>query len=94
MSDVWHIEISAFFIKSIKRIPSHEQKRINDLIEEYCDGIQDPLRLPHMRKLEGFQNYYRMRLGGYRVGIELDTSRHAVIFRFVGSRGDFYKRFP
>ena len=45
-----------------------------------------------IKKIEGYQNYYRVKAGEYRLGIKLTKNRVELI-RFL-HRKDIYRRFP
>ena len=45
-----------------------------------------------VRKIEGYQKYYRIKLGDYRLGIKVTKNRIELI-RFL-HRKDIYRRFP
>jgi mRNA interferase RelE/StbE len=66
-------------------------KRIKEVIEavETADSLND---LPNIKKLKGEKNYFRLRIGGYRIGVALENDT-AVFVRFL-SRKDIYKYFP
>ena len=42
--------------------------------------------------MQGYKNYYRIRVGNWRVG--LFWNGVAFVIEDVGKRGDFYNRFP
>ena len=46
----------------------------------------------NIKKIKGFKNLYRIRLGEYRIGIEYRNSK-VVFIRFL-LRKDIYKYFP
>jgi len=46
----------------------------------------------HVRKLQGYSNYYRVRSGDYRLGIKV-AENHIEVIRFL-HRKDIYRRFP
>ncbi|MCK6540258.1 MAG: hypothetical protein L6Q26_09385, partial [Anaerolineales bacterium] len=46
----------------------------------------------NVRKIEGFDTYYRIRVGNYRLGIEVSEDR--VIFVRCLNRKDIYRYFP
>ncbi|MFM7486573.1 MAG: type II toxin-antitoxin system RelE family toxin [Cytophagales bacterium] len=48
--------------------------------------------VPNVKKLSGFKNAYRIRVGGYRIGFFLENN--TVIFQAFGNRKDIYKSFP
>ena len=45
-----------------------------------------------VRKIEGYQEYYRIRIGEYRLGMKI-TENTAELIRFL-HRKDIYRRFP
>jgi mRNA interferase RelE/StbE len=48
--------------------------------------------VPNIKKLYGFKKFYRIRIGDFRIGIELDSD--TVWFITVAERKDIYKKFP
>jgi mRNA interferase RelE/StbE len=47
---------------------------------------------PNLKKLTGYKNSYRIRLGSYRIGIVIENE--TVIFAAFDHRSDIYKYFP
>ena len=43
--------------------------------------------------MQGFQTFYRVRIGDYRLGFEL-IDKETVLFILVSHRKDIYKYFP
>jgi mRNA interferase RelE/StbE len=64
--------------------------RVREIIEavEKADSLTE---LPNMKKLKG-GNYFRVRVGDYRVGVALDGDT-LIFVRFL-NRKDIYKHFP
>jgi len=60
--------------------------------------IQEVIASKHMqgftnlKKLIGYKNCYRIRLGSYRIGIVIDDK--TIIFAAFDHRSDIYKYFP
>ena len=50
------------------------------------------MEVSNVSKLVGWDRHYRIRIGDYRLGIEMDGET-AVLARFANRR-DFYRRFP
>jgi mRNA interferase RelE/StbE len=48
---------------------------------------------PNIKKLSGYSNYFRLRIGDYRVGFEL-INRTTIRFIIIAHRKDIYKIFP
>ena len=87
------VEFDKSFEKSLR--PVHDKtvlrklKRIIILIE----NSPSLLHLPNILKLTGFSHFYRIRIGDYRVGIEL-INKTTVRFIIIAHRKDIYKIFP
>jgi mRNA interferase RelE/StbE len=50
-------------------------------------------QVPSIKKLSGYSNYYRIRIGDYRVGLEL-IKKTTIRFIIIAHRKDIYKIFP
>ena len=48
--------------------------------------------IKNFKKLKGHQNFYRVRIGDYRIGIVLENEK--VILAAFDHRSDIYKYFP
>ena len=80
------------FAKDLKGIKDKTLlKRIREMIEavEKTDSLAD---LPNLKKLKGGGNYFRLRVGDYRVGIALENDM-MIFVRFL-NRKEIYKYFP
>ncbi|HEX8163106.1 MAG TPA: type II toxin-antitoxin system RelE/ParE family toxin [Pyrinomonadaceae bacterium] len=65
--------------------------RVREVIEaaEKADSLTE---LPNLKKLKGGGNYFRVRIGDYRIGVAL-VDETVVFVRFL-NRKDVYKHFP
>jgi mRNA interferase RelE/StbE len=70
-----------------KRLLKQAQKIIAQV--ESADSLTD---LQNVKKLEGYTTYYRIRVGEYRIGIEVLEGQ--VIFVCFLNRKDIYRYFP
>jgi len=82
------------FLKDYKRLP----KELLEEVKEICNSIfpriknlADFKEYP-IRKIRGFKNYYRIKIGDFRIGFK--KSDNQVIFMRVLHRKDIYKYFP
>lgn len=67
------------------------KKRLLELIKKLgASGSFDELH--GVKKLEGYEDYYRMRIGDYRLGIK-SSGNTVELIRFL-HRKDIYRRFP
>lgn len=66
-------------------------RRVKDIIDE-VEGSGDLSSISQLKKLKGYDTYYRVRLGDYRIGIEVlgDT---LIFVRFLHRR-EVYSFFP
>ena len=85
------------------RLTRKFQKQIEDCKDQrvkmkVSDVIQAVIQSEHMKgfknikKLSGYKNSYRIRLGNYRMGIVIESN--TVIFAAFDHRSDIYKYFP
>ena len=88
-----NVEFDKSFEKSLDRISNTNiLKRIEGLIVQ-IEAAQTLSNLSNVKKLTGFQDYFRVRIGDYRLGFE-SISRDTVRFIIIAHRKDFYKVFP
>lgn len=57
---------------------------------ENADTIHE---VTHIKKIEGYESYYRMKVGDYRLGMEMVSNKEVVLIRFL-HRKDIYRYFP
>ncbi len=83
------------FIKESQRLPSKVQKQLKSVLDKLkqADSLESSgVDYKYMSGQKEGQNYYRIRVGGWRIGVEyLNPQLIAVA---IGPRGDVYKRFP
>lgn len=66
-------------------------RRVRSLIEEF-EHAQRPDEVAGLKKLKGGGNYYRVRVGEYRVGLRIEGGSVTFI-RFL-DRKEIYRFFP
>jgi mRNA-degrading endonuclease RelE of RelBE toxin-antitoxin system len=77
-----------------------EDYALGELIEEaegdelFEGEKEDPFLGGRVQKLAGYEEYYKMRFGSYRVGLWIDLKETVIEFRRVRHRKDIYRRFP
>jgi mRNA interferase RelE/StbE len=85
-------EIKKSFLKDLKKINDNklaeEVKSLFNTIEK-ADNLQD---IPNIKKLRGYEEFYRIRVGRFRVGIKYKNNE--VTFIRILPRKDIYKFFP
>ena len=86
------VEFRESFAKDLKGVKDKNLlKRAKETIEaiEKADSL---VEMSNLKKLKGSGNYFRLRIGDYRIGIALEND--TVIFVRFLNRKDIYKYFP
>jgi len=87
------VEFDKSFSKSLDKIknPSILQRTEKTILKlEKAYSLKD---IKNLKKLSGFKNYYRIRVGDYRIGVEqIDNNTLRLII--IAHRKDIYKKFP
>ena len=84
----YEIEITRTAEKRLKTIPRQERGRIVDAMLALS---RDP-RPRGSRKLQGYADVFRIRVGSYRILYSVEQRRLIIIILQVGHRGDIYQR--
>jgi mRNA interferase RelE/StbE len=85
------IEIRNSLLKDIKKIQKAEKVKLEEIynaLKEYKDINQ----IPNVKKLKGYDNFYRIRIGEYRLGFSLNDN--IVILLHFLHRKEIYRFFP
>lgn len=80
------------FLKEVKKITDKKLKNsIADVIEQ-VEAAENLSQLKYLKKLKGFDIYYRIRIGNYRIGLQIkDNLAYFIAF---DHRKDMYRNFP
>jgi len=54
----------------------------------------NPFEAGKVEKLKGYDEFYKVRFGSYRLGIRIDQKNRVIEFRRVRHRQDIYRKFP
>ncbi len=81
------------FLKDLKKLQSgHVYERIVQLVFTDLPNTQLLKEIAGVKAMKGYPNRYRIRIGNYRVGIEVH-GENAEVMRVL-HRGEFYRYFP
>lgn len=88
------IEFKKSFKEDLKKI---KDKKTLQKVKKLINAIEKAKSLRNIqnmdiKKIKGYEDYYRIRLENYRVGIKLEGDK--VIFVRILHRKDIYKYFP
>ena len=59
---------------------------------EKCEKANTHLEIPNLKKLKGYKSYYRIKIGDYRIGVEIEND--VIDFILISHRKDIYNLFP
>ncbi len=86
------VDFKGSFLKDLKQIKNRMVlKRIKDIIENF-EMSQELKVIPNLKKLRGEDNYYRLRIGEFRIGLSIQND--CVFFIRCLHRKDIYRYFP
>jgi mRNA interferase RelE/StbE len=86
------VKFESKFAKDLRNIRDNKLlAKIKEIIIE-CKTAQSLNELKNVKKLQGYDTFYRIRIGDYRVGIEV-LNDELIFTRFL-HRKDVYKYFP
>ena len=86
------VAFEASFARDLKKVRDKQLlKRVKQMIEAIKEepSIEN---ISSLKKLQGYKTFYRLRLGEYRIGIEVDDD--LIIFVRFLHRRDVYRYFP
>jgi len=80
------------FSKSLGKIKDNTVLNNIESIIIFCESAKSIKIIPNLKKLKGYRDYYRIKSGSYRIGLEIehDTLRFITVLH----RKDIYKKFP
>jgi len=87
------VEFDKSFGKSLDNL---NDKSLFPKIEKLIEKIESSITLSeisNLKKLAGYKNYYRFRLGDYRVSIE-KINEKTIRFIIIAHRKNIYNKFP
>lgn len=79
------------FKKDIEKLDSVTKKQVSKLVTQLIQNSSIN-EIPNIKKITGFKNLFRIRLGNYRIGIRLKDE--TIILVRILHRKDIYKYFP
>ncbi len=87
------VRIDKSFQKDISKITD---AKVKHLIRETIEAIQTNENFSsvvNLKKLTGYKDFYRIRLGNYRIGLRYNENQEVVLIRFL-HRKEIYQKWP
>ena len=87
------VRIDKSFQKDVSKI--NDAKTKNAIVEIITDiqSAENIAAINKLKKLVGYKNMYRIRLGDFRIGLEHAVDNEIILIRFL-HRKEIYKRWP
>lgn len=85
-------EFKASFLKAVKKIEDNQLKEDIEYAILNVESAENTRQICHFKKLKGYKQYYRIKIGNYRVGIKQEGN--TIIFVDFAHRKDIYRIFP
>lgn len=86
------IRFEKSFAKDLKSLKNKTLlDRVKSIIEE-IKNVESIIEINNLRKLKGYDGFYRIKFGDYRIGIEFIDNE--IIFTRFLHRKDIYRFFP
>lgn len=86
------IEFLARFNRDIDKIPSKSIRNEILAIITHVEQAKIITEIPQLKKLKGYKNAYRIRMGDYRIGVFIE--KDIVEFARIAHRNKIYQLFP
>ncbi len=83
----WQIEFTAKASRQFDTLPPHVRARI----APHMDALADNPRPPGCKKLKGAGDFWRIRIGDYRVICQIQDRALIVLIVTLGDRKDIYQ---
>jgi mRNA interferase RelE/StbE len=88
-----NVEFDSSFLKSLSKIKDQTiLQRIKKAIIELEEST-DLKKVRNLRKLTGYKNYFRIRIGDFRLGFEA-INDETIRLIIISHRKDIYRNFP
>lgn len=89
----WQVKHTRTFLKELSRLPRAVREEAEKTA--FGDTIKlDPFWGGRVEKMVGYRDYYKIRVGNYRIDLRIDQDDHSVEFQRVLHRKDIYHVFP
>jgi len=87
-----NVTFEASFARDLKRLRNKSLLRQVQQLIEQVKAASTLSEIHNLKKMQGYETLYRVRLGDYRLGIEFVDNQ--VIFVRILHRKDIYRYFP
>ena len=82
----WRIEFSKEAVKNYNKLEKGYQRKVDDIL--YCIKKRERIDI---KPVEGERDIYRLRIGKYRILIQMFEVKNVIFIIRIRTRGDVYK---
>ncbi|MBA3631753.1 MAG: type II toxin-antitoxin system RelE/ParE family toxin [Acidobacteria bacterium] len=86
------IKLKKRFLKQLANLPKEVRERIEVFVFEQLPNLASIAESGKIEKMQGFDDYFKIRFGSYRVGLKLENDE--IIVQIVMHRKEIYRFFP
>ena len=86
------LEFTNKFLKQVSKIKDKKLAKEIEKVIEVTEKAASLSEINNLKKLKGYKDFYRIRLGDYRIGIYFNNGD--LTFAAIDNRKDIYKYFP
>ena len=80
------------FNRELRRTRNPNLRRRVELVIENLEAASTISEIPGIRRMSATGDFYRIRVGDYRIGVEVEDD--VVVLHRFGHRSDIYRSFP
>ncbi len=80
------------FLKQLASLPSETRTQVEQFVFDDLASAASLSSLGKVEKMQGYDGFYKVRFGNYRLGLMVDNN--AVLVKTVMHRKEIYKFFP
>lgn len=81
------------FLKDLKKLRDKQLKNSIAKAIEDMEAAKELTQVKNLKKMEGYSTFYRIRIGDYRIGLQL-MDKELIYFVAFDHRKDIYTHFP
>jgi len=79
-------------LKDLALIPSKQRIKVEEIVFQEIPGYKLLSDIKNLKKLQGYELYYRIRIGDYRIGVKVENQ--SLVFERILHRKNIYNLFP
>lgn len=90
---MWKINYKKIFLKELSKLPKQDRIKIEIIVFDKLSSV-NPFENLDIKKMTGYKDKYRIRIGYYRIGLTIGIKEHIITLNRITHRKDIYNIFP